>query len=355
MAGRVDAKEKASPAPSWRGASAGSAGSHRIDFPDRRTGKLPLPSTSGGPSASPDVDASRLVMQNMIMNDDDIAWYEELFRKMHRRFLRPRHTVESHGKDHRTNTYGVFIPVPDQLLRRLEIVYPRLLDRSVDDSPPHITVLYVGELDESQAEELRKTVRAAIETLEPFAVRIEGTGHFDNPDQTVFYARVVSDALVNLHHVLKSSVESAGIPVNHRYGPDGVFKAHVTLSYGPPGKHEDDLAIVGAWLVDRVEVWSMGSPVSMKFNGAACLGCSVGLCGKHVTEAKKKKKDGANLLLEPDTAAKKKKPKKSEVNAVASGNVSGYTLPLGKSNQSKRQQRKRAAISARSFGGGKFV
>lgn len=86
--------EKAKDYPSGRGQSGGSAGSHRIDNPDRRTGMIPLkhPDAMGGPSSSPDVNASE-IMQNMIMNDDDKRWYEELFKKQSEEFLKPRFTV----------------------------------------------------------------------------------------------------------------------------------------------------------------------------------------------------------------------------------------------------------------------
>ena len=87
-----------------------------------------------------------------------------------------------------------------------------------------------------------------------------------------------------------------------------------------------------------------------------CLGCAVGLCRVKLHEARRKenKKHGENLLMEPDDLdAKRKREKKKqtkEVNAVAGGNVSGYTGPLG-----KRAQRKLAKFSARAFGGGKVV
>lgn len=339
------------------------------------TGKPPLKVTSGGPSSSPDVNASEL-MQNMVMNDDDKEWYALLFKKMHRRFLKPRHTVQpgfevglnastmrvgdlvaEDGADHRSNSYGVFIPVPTEIVRQLETLYPRMMDRDeVDDSPPHITVLYVGTLDDAQAEGLRATVTEALKTIQPFDVRMVGTSHFDNPDASVFHVRIESKGLTDLHHLLKASVETAGIPVSHRYGEggNGTYRGHITLSYRPPGQHENDIPVAGSWVVDRVEVWNMGSPISMKLGGKQCLGCAVGLCRTHVNEGRKKSKD--KLLLEPDDVdRRKKRPKKTELNAVAAGNVSGYTLPLGMSNQTKRQHRKRAKISARAFGGGKVV
>ena len=68
--------DPASPAPSARGQSGGSAGSQWNDFPDRKLGHPPI-ATRGEPSTSSDVNASEL-MQNVVMNDDDKDWYHEL-------------------------------------------------------------------------------------------------------------------------------------------------------------------------------------------------------------------------------------------------------------------------------------
>ena len=84
---------------SSRGQSGGSAGSQWNDFPDRLTGLPPKhnPDARGGPSMSADVNASE-IMQNMVMNDDDKEWYAKLFKKQAKNFLKPRFTVQ-HGFD----------------------------------------------------------------------------------------------------------------------------------------------------------------------------------------------------------------------------------------------------------------
>ncbi len=88
--------EKASARPSGRGQTAGGAGSHRIDQPYRQIG-MPPRDTMGSPSMSADVNASE-IMQNKIMNDDDREWYEELNTIMAKNFLKPRFTV-TNGSD----------------------------------------------------------------------------------------------------------------------------------------------------------------------------------------------------------------------------------------------------------------
>src|SRR3990167_2285906 len=282
---RVVPQERAAPAPSGRGVTGGSAGSHRTDHPYRRTGMPPI-WTDGDPSASPDVNASEL-MQNLIMNDDDKEWYEELFKKNHKSFLKPRFSVQpggnaclscsfirvsnavlaENGADHRVDTYGVFIPVPPSVVRGLEAAYPPVVrNQSHDHSPLHVTVLYVGQLDDLQAQAMRNACLDVLDHIQPFDVSVQGTSHFDNAGSSVFHACVVSPALENLHHTLKAALQTAGIPVEHRYGDNqcGSFKGHITLAMLPPGQHEKELPLCGSWVVDRVEVWNMGSPVSMR-------------------------------------------------------------------------------------------
>ena len=88
-------------------------------------------------------------------------------------------------------------------------------------------------------------------------------------------------------------------------------------------------------------------------HGMKCLGCATGLCERHIVESKKRKKK-KGVIAEPDSSGKGK-PKKDEVNAAASGNVAGYQLPLGMSNQSRKKRRRGSTIAAHSFGGGNFV
>jgi hypothetical protein len=212
----IDSNEKASSSPSGRGVSGGGALSARIDNPNRLTGKVPLKNTSGSPSSSPDVNASRM-MQN-VMGDDDKEWYEKLFKKMHKDFLKPRNTVK-HGFD-------------------------------------------------------------------------------------------------------------------------------VGLSCG----YEKDY---GELFVETLQE-------------TTCLRCSMNMCKTHVNECGAKKQNDSvqrdnkdKLILEPDASIKAKKKKKKKLKRKdefsAASAVAGYTLPLGKSNLTDKQQKDRLSVSARMFGGGDYI
>lgn len=391
----VSPQEKGVARRSGGGSTGGGAGSHRIDFPYVGTGRLPI-KTRGGPSMSFDVNASEL-MQNFIMNDDDKEWYKKLFKKQNKFFLEPRFSVQNgmdtalgasrkrlgdmlSETDHRVVSFGFFIPVPPQMVRKIEAVYPEASQRAQkDDSPLHATVLYVGDLDERQVEGAINASRAVLQELEPFSVNVEGTGYFHNDDASVFHIRVAAPELTCLHHALRGALENAGIPVQHTYGNgnDKTFNGHITLSYQPPGTQERDIPFRGSWAVDRVEMWNMGGPVSMKFGEKDTEQCSCATEGYDMTEIalrdfiamlvegddeedEEKKKDkksprakeGSPLLIEPDdldTKSKEEKtPKKREFNAVGGGNVSGYTGPLGGSKKKDKRD-------AKAFGGGSFV
>jgi 2'-5' RNA ligase len=400
----TDQLEKASDYPSGRGQSAGTAGSPLNDFPDRKTGKPPI-ATRGEPSTSPDVNAS-LIMQNMIMNDDDKRWYAKLFKKQAKTFLKPRNTV-TQGFDIGLNcgldpqdtltesehasticSYGIFIQVPIGIIRQLEALYPKFLTRDqIDDSPPHITVLIIGDLDECQVQTAKDICAQVLASFEPFAVEMDGTDHFHNENHSVFHVVIRSDRLTEMRHALKNALECAGIQVNDQHD---TFKPHITLSYIDPGQCEPILPVSGSWVVDRAEIWNMSSPVSLRLGHRDCLACASGMCQQHtsiiktsqpvsVTSLSKTSNTLSNpiidiikqiiintipegkcdLLIEPDDfdtkKKKRKRTKKKEVNAIAVGNVQGYSIPLGMSNQIRKMRKKNAKINARAFGNGKIV
>jgi hypothetical protein len=82
------------------------------------------------------------------------------------------------------------------------------------------------------------------------------------------------------------------------------------------------MPVRGKWLVDRVEIWNMGSPVSVKLGKSVCLACSMGCCSEHSI----KESDERDLITEPDEVDEERT---DEFNAISTGAVQGYTLPLG--------------------------
>lgn len=188
--------------------------------------------------------------------------------------------------------------------------------------------------------------------------------HTGLPPRKVTSGGPSSDTSVNASEIMQNMIMNDDdkehyAKLSRSIGPSARMKqaarrANSKFSFNSDIPHGFD---VGLNCSKEIQGQTLGESNTM----SQCLGCAVGLCRTHISEGKHRKKDRESLdrdddklLIEPDKPVKGKKPKK-EVNAVAAGGVSGYTLPLGKSNKGKRQQRKRARISARAFGGGKVM
>ena len=137
------------------------------------------------------------------------------------------------SKDVKTlDRVGVFIPLPEDLAAQ----FP---SKDEDTSKPHITLLYVGELDPSRVSDLKDAVAAVARTRAPFTVIIEDYGEFQNDEGKTIPHMIPRmkggfGDLAGLHEQLKRAVfEGEEIPIKHRPGP---FKPHVTLAYLDEGK-----------------------------------------------------------------------------------------------------------------------
>jgi len=372
----VAADKAVATGPTGRGHSGGGAMSSRIDTPNRFMGMPPHKTINGEPSMSPDVNASEL-MQNKIMGDDDRKWYDELFQKMDRHFLEPRDTVHNqpnvplsaclhHGEliegYNDTSSCGVFIAVPPDIARKVEAAYPAIsLTNAKDDSPMHITLLYIGDLDPHQVEMTKNILAAVLDAQPSFRVDIAGTDFFYNDERDIFHIKAVGKELANMHYHLKSTLLAAGIPVTHDYGPDGgqEFSGHITLGYLQKGESPEHIPFTGGWAVDRIEMWGTRSPISIKLgkqDNMACTPRDINLENKDLRRfINLTLREEKGILAEPDDVDEDDDQEQTtEFNAVATGAISGYTLPLGASNQPSSASRKNAKINARAFADGKI-
>jgi len=160
------------------------------------------------------------------------------------------------GADGNT-TCGVFIPVPFNLAR----LFP---DKSEhDDSVPHYTLLFAGDLSPDQYSVLMEVVRIVAREYEPFAMTMTGYHEFVNVDgQTIAHMGATPNLGV-LHADLRRAAERAGLPIAHTYGPGeddrpyaDQFKTHATLAYVDEGEPPyDGPKPTGTWRVTELEVW----------------------------------------------------------------------------------------------------
>lgn len=150
---------------------------------------------------------------------------------------------------------GIFLRVPEPLASEFPSRSPH------DDSPPHATLLYVGDCTEQQLADVEKAARENLEWTEPFEVEVCDYGEFQNDEgQTI--AHMVPKALgknarlSEIHDGLRWSMESFGIPVQHVFG----FKPHVTLAYLPEGAVYKGPKPRGRFKVEALEIWCDGRP-----------------------------------------------------------------------------------------------
>lgn len=167
-----------------------------------------------------------------------------------------------------TISCGVFIPLPYNLAR----LFPN--KDHEDDSVPHITLLYVGDVSPASYAKMVKAVQRVARHWQPFLMKLDTYAEFHNPKgqliphmkpHTQNMETVLGDSLVSLgslHADLRQAVERAGVEVSHTYGPDVTdpdpvkdFKAHATLAYLPAGSTYDGVKPKGNWRVTELECW----------------------------------------------------------------------------------------------------
>lgn len=142
---------------------------------------------------------------------------------------------------------GVFIPVPRSVAKS----WPKFSDE--DTSPPHITILYIGELERSDFETVVATVREFARSFAPFEIEMTDYGEFKNDKgQTIPHMIPRASELEKLHYGLRDALELAGVDVQHHEGP---FKNHATLGYLEPGESYTGPRPEATWTVSEIEVW----------------------------------------------------------------------------------------------------
>ena len=164
-------------------------------------------------------------------------------------------------------TVGLFIPVPAPYAAGFPSLAP------VDDSVPHVTLLYVGAEPPPGTEALflavvQKCLAWASPGLE--AVLTGGFERFDNPDAMVYYTPVsFNQDLTDLRVDLALALEAAGFTVEDSHLE--TYNPHVTLAYNPPGTVGGYRGIIptGSWEVPSVELWGLpGGPVALPLGSA---------------------------------------------------------------------------------------
>jgi 2'-5' RNA ligase len=158
---------------------------------------------------------------------------------------------------------GFFIPVPEELAGQ----FPSL--GKEDTSPPHVTLLYVGEVPKAREAEFISIATTALSKQPgPVIASIGEPDFFVHPDKNrrVWYSRVTfSKDVAELRDRLWLALEDAGFKVAHSY-PLAMFP-HITLAYADGEAHEHSPwkgeVPGGAWSFDSLEVWGLSKNVEV--------------------------------------------------------------------------------------------
>lgn len=125
----------------------------------------------------------------------------------------------------------VALPLPETLRQQLHMLAQMLpLPRRVAPEAMHLTLVFLGELDEPLAEEAHR----AFETIvaHPFPLTLRGVGAFGGGRPRSVHAEVAPEpALDRLQSKVAQAARLAGVALDHRR-----FTPHVTLGRLKPGE-----------------------------------------------------------------------------------------------------------------------
>lgn len=157
---------------------------------------------------------------------------------------------------------GVFIPLPYDLARQFDG------KRGTDDSYPHFTILYAGDMSPCDYKDFVNCVRSIAKHIRPFYLDLADYSEVKSADG----ARVAhmkptpcaSALLAQLHGLLRRHVEASGLNVSHSYGKkpkrgkvpyEVQFTPHSTLAYLKKDAVYNGPKPMGSWKVTELECW----------------------------------------------------------------------------------------------------
>jgi len=156
---------------------------------------------------------------------------------------------------------GLFIPLP----RDLAAQFPSL--GGEDKSPPHVTVLYVGDCPETRIPLFLRICRATLARFDrPVRAKIEPLDYFEHPDKgrrvAITPIRFDRD-MGQLKELLRENLVDSGFEIKDGFP---IYRPHTTLAYldGLDSKYEGEVP-KGAWMCKDVEVWGLPKAYRISF------------------------------------------------------------------------------------------
>jgi 2'-5' RNA ligase len=160
-------------------------------------------------------------------------------------------------RDHKPGeSVGIFATIPEELANQ----FPSAGRLDHDSSPPHVTILYCGDLPLLFEEKMVEVVRKVCEQVKPFEVSFKRPDFFINAEnEKIIHSPVKSKKLHDFNSVLKSSLLLNQVPVENKF-PE--YKPHVTIGYLKENEEDiySSIVPVGKWTIDSVWIWGGREP-----------------------------------------------------------------------------------------------
>lgn len=155
---------------------------------------------------------------------------------------------------------GLFIPLPERLARQ----YPPEGKEGEDSSPPHLTLVYIGDVPDDRIDELRSVLARIVQAIPPLELKLLPPTTFENKDgQTIVHSPVSGPLLKKAHDAIDTALKRRGFDVQ---GYDE-FKPHVTIEYVDEGEQPrfDYVRPTGQWIAESVGFWVEDDHRSLPF------------------------------------------------------------------------------------------
>lgn len=178
----------------------------------------------------------------------------------------PPYGTEAFGRVAAVKGDGSMVGLQIVLPESLAVKFPKL---SEDNTPPHVTLLYVGEVKGERQQELVDIVNDILSRESPCVAKLSGLDFFpDVPnDRRIYHMHVdFSLPMASIRNRIVEALKDAGFELKDR--SPGVWFPHVTLSYDY-GLHEEYRGPIptGSWEFDTVNIWGMAKETNIILGG----------------------------------------------------------------------------------------
>ncbi len=151
---------------------------------------------------------------------------------------------------------GVFSVLPEEISSQ----FPAEGKEGHDNSPPHVTVCYIGTVPLVWENKIVTVTEAICGKFRPFTVKLGKPKVFINhKNETIYHSPIKGNKLYEFHDELKRALQLNLIPVDTKH-PD--YKPHVTIEYVEEGNQRrfPEACPQGEWQMDSVWIWGGHEP-----------------------------------------------------------------------------------------------